>query len=527
MNAIADVSLDLEIRGEKYYNYLRVFLLFLFGASTVFGYHFTAISADQLIYYVAGVSMFAATGVISRLLLAKRWYRPSTKYILTGLELLGFLVVILSDLKNRPELQTNAIKTNVMYGAYFIFFAGSVLRFSPRFCAIQGVAMGLGYALCAAIMTISLGLTVQAPPAPGQVRVIVVPEIILSSGYIMVVGLIFAAAMRFFRELVLQASESRAATERNFSQLSAVVSEARTTITGLAVAVERLTAVAEVADDSGQDQLAAIEETTATIEQLGGSIQSIADRAQEQDVISETNANAMRQLNGLTQELAALSEKTSGELGATIAAAERGEQELGVAAENINSIQASSEKVAEIVTVINGIADKTNLLALNAAIEAARAGEEGRGFSVGADEVGKLAELSSRNAKEIERMIAETRRTTESGVVSVGATVKVLHSILNGIRITAGNIERIHETTRRQSAASASVAEQTEKIKAMAETMRQATAEQLAGAREIQTAIESVRTASENLRHAAQQLRSIGEEIQASSHSLDRTIGGA
>ncbi len=524
MSDAARGTLDLEIRGERYYNYLRIFFFLFFGAATAMGVLAGGISYDQLPLYIAGCCGYLLTFAVSKLLLARGRYAPSTKYILTGFELLTFLVVISSDILNRPELQTNAIKSFAVYGAYFVFLCGSILRFSPRLCLVQGVAMGLGYAAVLCIYILVLDLTVQVEPALGAPRTIAIPEFVLSSLYPVVAGMILAVAMRFFRELVLQAAEARASTEENFERLNQIVGEARSTVGGLEVAVTRLTDVATVADDSGQDQLAAIEETTATIEELGGSIQSVADRAREQDQISEANAEAMKQLNGLTQELAALSERTTAELRETLQAAERGEQELGVAAEKINSIQENSDRVAEIVTVINGIADKTNLLALNAAIEAARAGEEGRGFSVVADEVGKLAELSSRNAKEIERMITETRATTESGVVSVSETVTALQEILAGIRSTAGNITQIYETTQRQSSASAAVAGETVKVQAMAETLRQATAEQLAGAREIQQAIESVRSASENLRHSAQELRSIGQEIENSSGSLARTV---
>lgn len=99
---------------------------------------------------------------------------------------------------------------------------------------------------------------------------------------------------------------------------------------------------------------------------------------------------------------------------ASDAAARRGkvvEQVVGSMAE----IAASSQKIADIITVIDGIAFQTNLLALNAAVEAARAGEQGRGFDVVAGEVRSLAQLAATAAREIKTLIASRTERVDSG----------------------------------------------------------------------------------------------------------------
>jgi methyl-accepting chemotaxis protein len=137
-------------------------------------------------------------------------------------------------------------------------------------------------------------------------------------------------------------------------------------------------------------------------------------------------------------------------------------------AQNIQKLGESSKQIGEIISVIDDIADQTNLLALNAAIEAARAGEQGRGFAVVADEVRKLAERTTEATKQIADMIKGIQIDTEKAVVAMNqGNVEVksgieladkagesLESILTSTRDVLDMINQIAAASEEQSATS-------------------------------------------------------------------------
>ncbi|QGZ42626.1 methyl-accepting chemotaxis protein [Pseudoduganella flava] len=190
------------------------------------------------------------------------------------------------------------------------------------------------------------------------------------------------------------------------------------------------TAAAEVAtgsqDLSGrtEQQASALEETASSMEQLASTVRQNADNA--------------RQANHLAD--------------AASTVAQRGGDVIGRVVGTMDEIRGCSEKIADITSVIDGIAFQTNILALNAAVEAARAGEQGRGFAVVASEVRTLAQRSAAAAKEIKDLIGESTAKVEAGSRLVGEAGDTMREIVASVRRVTDIVAEISTASGEQSA---------------------------------------------------------------------------
>jgi len=178
---------------------------------------------------------------------------------------------------------------------------------------------------------------------------------------------------------------------------------------------------------------------------------SLSQRTKEQAVHLEETAANMEEMTNSVQRNADHAEQAAQLATATRKCATRGEAVMNLAADAMNEIDESSQKITDIISVINEIAFKTNLLALNAAVEAARAGEQGRGFAVVALEVRSLAQSTAESAREIKNLIEDSVKKVSEGTKLVDQSGSTLHEIIDSVKKVSDIVSEIADASTEQS----------------------------------------------------------------------------
>jgi methyl-accepting chemotaxis protein len=217
-------------------------------------------------------------------------------------------------------------------------------------------------------------------------------------------------------------SSLMAALREMQTQLARIVAGVRDSAAQVAIASQQIAQGNDDLSRRTQEQASALQETAASMEEMTASVKQTADNAALANQLA-TDARRLADSGGVVVTDAILA---------------------------MGAINGASNRIAEIITVIDEIAFQTNLLALNAAVEAARAGEQGRGFAVVAAEVRTLAQRSASAAKEIKALISDSVGKVDAGCELVDRTGKVLGEIVQSIKQLTDVVREISAATTEQ-----------------------------------------------------------------------------
>ncbi|WP_322405646.1 methyl-accepting chemotaxis protein [Massilia luteola] len=195
---------------------------------------------------------------------------------------------------------------------------------------------------------------------------------------------------------------------------------------------------------------------TATISQasdeIAGGNLDLSSRTEQQASSLEETAASMEELTSTVKQNAEHAGQANALASTAAGIAQKGSAAVARVVDTMGSIHSSSQKIVDIIAVIDGIAFQTNILALNAAVEAARAGEQGRGFAVVATEVRNLAQRSAAAAKEIKELIGSSVQQVEAGNLLVSEAGTTMNEVLKSVERMDAIMAEISHASREQSA---------------------------------------------------------------------------
>jgi methyl-accepting chemotaxis protein len=246
----------------------------------------------------------------------------------------------------------------------------------------------------------------------------------------------------------------------------------------LATMISKIREASDTINNASSEIAAGNQDLSTRTEQQASSLEETASSMEELTSTVRLNAENANQANGLASQASQVA-GNGGEL-------------IKQVVTTMSSINDSSQKISDIIGVIDGIAFQTNILALNAAVEAARAGEQGRGFAVVASEVRTLAQRSANAAKDIKDLISDSVSKVESGNVLVSKSGDTMQEIVV-------SIQRVNDIMSEIAAASAEQSSGIDEVSKAVTQMDEMTQQNAALVEEAAAAAESMRAQASDL----------------------------
>lgn len=282
--------------------------------------------------------------------------------------------------------------------------------------------------------------------------------------------------------------------------LAELSSEVQTGSQSIGSAATQILAAVSQHTASATQQSASISEITATVDEIRAAAEQVTEKARDLatraqtsvDVSDEASASVEAIIDGMTQ----ITERVES------------------IAQGILELSEQTQRIGEITTTVDDLADQSNLLALNATIEAAKAGEQGKGFAVVADEVRNLAEQSKQAAAQVRAILSDIRKGTDTVVMSTEQGTKVVEQGMALARRAEDNIQQLTEVIREASQAAQQITVSAHQQNVGMDQIVQGMTDINQGTTQFVSGAQQSQSAAESLTHLARQLQGLIERYR-------------
>lgn len=316
----------------------------------------------------------------------------------------------------------------------------------------------------------------------------------------------------------------RVQSEDEFGQMSQNFNAMRENVNGL---LSKISSSSHHVAATAEELTASAEQTSKATEQIAETIQEVAAGTDKQVRSVEESSRSIREMSHGIDQIAQNAQHVAETAQQAMDMAQDGDQSIRTAIHQMHSISDHinelsqtvkglgdrSQEIGQIVEVISGISQQTNLLALNAAIEAARAGEHGRGFAVVADEVRKLAEQSSHSAQQISNLIGAIQQETTKAVSAMETSTQEVTSGINVVNTAGASFGQIQSYVNQ-------VAQSIKEVSQSARLLSSNTQKVVQSTSLIAEMADSTASGTQNVSAASEEQLASMEEIASSAHSL-------